>query len=287
MATIENFATVRYTSGGVTTTTVSNLAEIALESSVTLTKVPLGTTYGEDSLLTYILTVQNTSGSVLNSVRIEDNLGTFVFGTTELTPLSYGGNAVLLIDGQDSTALLTVESSQPSALVFTIPTLAAGATANIVYNARVNEYAPLEADATITNTATLSADAECADGTASATVTAVEGANVTVLKQMSPNPVVCGDTLTYSIKIYNYGNAAAEDVQVVDAFDPAPAAITVTRNGVVLVATDYTYVDGVLTVPADGATGDTVPAATFTRDATTGVVSVVPGLVEYVITGTI
>lgn len=287
MATIENFATVRYTSGGVTTTTVSNLAEISLESSVTLTKVPLGTTYGDSSLLTYILTVQNTSGTVLNAVRVEDDLGTFPFGTTELTPLTYGGNAVLLIDGQDSTALLSVDTTTPSALIFTIPTLAAGATANIVYSARVNEFAPLELDSTIVNTATLSADAECADGTASATVTAEAGANVTVLKQMSPNPVICGDTLTYSIKIYNYGNAPAEDVQVVDAFDPAPANISVTRNGVLLVATDYTYTDGVLTVPADGATGDTVPAATFTRDATTGVVSVVPGLVEYVISGTI
>ena len=43
MATIENFATVRYTSGGVTETKVSNLAEIGLESAVTLTKNTLVT----------------------------------------------------------------------------------------------------------------------------------------------------------------------------------------------------------------------------------------------------
>jgi hypothetical protein len=60
MAIIENFATVRYTSGGVTETTVSNTARISLESSVALTKVPLEGTYETGSLLTYILTVQNT-----------------------------------------------------------------------------------------------------------------------------------------------------------------------------------------------------------------------------------
>ena len=287
MAIIENFATVRYTVGGVTETAVSNLAEVALESSVSLTKVPLGSTYGDDSVLTYILTVQNTSGAPLAGVRIEDNLGTFLFGTMELTPLTDGDNAILLIDGQDSTSQLTVDSSEPSSLVFTVPMLAAGATANIVYNAVVNEFAPLEVDSTIINTATLSADTECAEGTASATVTAESGANVSVFKQMSPNPVICGDTLTYTIRIFNYGNTAAEDVQLSDAFDPAPANITVIRNGVPVPATDYTYENGVLTVPADTADGDTVPAATFIRDPETGIVSVTPGMIEYVITGTI
>jgi spore protease len=42
MATIENFATVSYTSGGVAATTVSNTAEIELTSSVALTKETLG-----------------------------------------------------------------------------------------------------------------------------------------------------------------------------------------------------------------------------------------------------
>ena len=287
MAIIENFATVRYTSGGVTNTAISNLAEIELESSVTLTKTSLGSTYGEDSVPTYVLTVQNTSGTPLSNVRIEDNLGTFSFGTSELTPLTYGGDAILLINGQDATTQLTVDAGTPTSLVFTIPSLAAGATANIVYNTLINEFASPESGATIVNTATLSADAECATGTATATITAEDGARVSVIKQMSPNPAVCGDTLTYSIRVYNYGNAAAEDVQITDAFDPAPANITVARNGTVLPATGYTYVDGVLTVPPDGATGDTVPAATFTRDPVTGTVSITPGMVEYFISGTI
>ncbi|MBQ7376401.1 MAG: DUF11 domain-containing protein [Clostridia bacterium] len=287
MATIENFATVSYTSGGVTETKVSNLAEIGLESAISFTKTTLGETYGEDEVVTYILSMTNTSTSAITNVSITDDLGTFVFGTLELTPLTYAPPALLLIDGQDVSAQLTVDTATAGSLVFSFPTLPAGATANIVYRAAVNEYAPLDVDAGITNTATLTSDSDCADGTASATITAVSAANVSVFKQMSPNPVICGDTVTYTIRIYNYGNIAAENVVLTDTFNPAPTNITVSRDGTLLPANEYSYVDGTLTVPAGTTTAVSVPAATFVRDATTGIVTVTPGMVEYTITGTI
>ena len=287
MATIENFATVSYTSGGVTETKVSNLAEIGLESAISFTKTTLGETYGEDEVVTYILSMTNTSTSAITNVSITDDLGTFVFGTLELTPLTYAPPALLLIDGQDVSAQLTVDTATAGSLVFSFPTLPAGATANIVYRAAVNEYAPLDVDAGITNTATLTSDSDCADGTASATITAVSAANVSVFKQMSPNPVICGDTVTYTIRIYNYGNIAAENVVLTDTFNPAPTNITVSRDGTLLPANEYSYVDGTLTVPAGTTTAVSVPAATFVRDATTGIVTVTPGMIEYTITGTI
>lgn len=287
MATIENFATVSYTSGGVAETKVSNLAEIGLNSAVTLTKTSLGEVYGEDSVLTYILTIINTSSSPIGNLSITDDLGTFTFGAIELTPLTYTAPALLLINGQDASAQLTVDSSTASAVTFSFPTLPAGATANIVYRATVNEYAPLEIGSTVVNTATLQSDSDCAEGTASDTVTVLEGANVSVFKQMSPNPVVCGDLVTYTVRIYNYGNIPAENVTLTDNFDPAPSGITVTRDGVLLDPASYSYENGLLTVPTGTADDVTVPAATFTRDATTGIVSVTPGIMEYVITGTI
>ena len=285
MPTIENFATVRYTSGGVPVTTVSNIAQIDLASSVTFNKRTVGNAYSEGDLVTYIMTVSNTSSNPLNTVSITDNLGTFTYQKGELTPLTYVGPAILLVDGQDASANLTTDSSVPSQLVFTIPALAAGATANIIYTARVNEFAPLELDSTIVNDATLTTDSDCADGNATATVTVAPAADVSIFKQMSPNPVVCGDTVTYTIRLYNYGNIAAENVQLTDVFDPIPANITVSRNGVLLDGTAYIYENGTLTVPATAS--ETIPAATFTRDATTGEVVVTPGTVEYVITGTI
>ena len=104
---------------------------------------------------------------------------------------------------------------------------------------------------------------------------------------MCPNPVICGDTITYTIKIYNYGNTAAENVVLTDDFNPAPTNITVSRDGVLLLGTDYTYIDGTLTVPATASAPVTVPAATFVQDPVTGIISITPGVVEYTITGTI
>lgn len=287
MATIENFATVSYTSGGVTETKVSNLAEIGLESAISFTKTTLGDNYTEDEAVTYILSMTNTSATPISNVSISDDLGTFAEGTLELTPLTYAPPALLLINGQDVSTQLTVNTATPGELIFTFPTLPAGATANIVYRASVNEYAPLDLGSSITNTATLTSDSDCADGSATATVNALSTANVSVFKQMSPNPVVCGDTVTYTIRIYNYGNIPAEDVVLSDTFSPAPENIAVTRGGTLLPATDYTYTNGTLTVPSTEQSPVTVPAATFIRDVNTGIVTVTPGMVEYIITGTI
>ena len=234
MATIENFATVSYTSGGVTETKVSNLAEIGLESAISFAKTTLGDTYSEDSVITYILSITNTSANTVSNIRITDDLGSFVFGTIELTPLGYTAPALLLIDGQDVSSQLTVDDTTAGSLVFSFPSLPAGATANVVYRASVNEFAPLDLNSAIVNTATLTSDSDCADGSASATVTAASAANVSVFKQMAPNPVVCGDVVTYTIRIYNYGNIPAEDVVLTDTFNPAPDTITVSKDGVLL-----------------------------------------------------
>ena len=287
MPTIENFATVSYTSGGITETKVSNVAEISIESAVGFTKTSLGNVYTDNSLLTYILTITNSSGSAISGSTITDNLGTYVFGTTELTPLEYVSPAVLLINGQDVSSQLTVDSSVEGNLIFTIPTIPAGATANIIYKAQTNDFAPLAVDSTITNVSTFESNSECADTSASATVSVANAANVSIIKQMCPNPVVCGDTVTYTIRIYNYGNTAAENVVLTDQFNPTPANITVSRDGTILLGTDYEYVNGTLTIPATGGTPVTIPPATFAQDPVTGVVSVTPSVIEYTITGTI
>ena len=285
MPTIENFATVTYTSGGVTATKVSNLAEIELDSSLSFSKTTLGNTYNADSSITYVISVTNFSTSTVSNIVITDNLGTFTFDSSELTPLTFEEPALLLINGQDATAQLATDTSVPGSVTFTIPSLTPDSTANIIYNALPNQFAGLASGSTIINTAELTSDSECTDGNATATVTIADAADIEVVKTMCPNPIVCGDTLTYTIRIYNYGNIDAENVQLTDTFSPAPTNISVFRNGVLIVGTDYTYINGTLTVPATY--GDTVPAATFTRDPETGEVAVTPGVGEYVITGVI
>lgn len=288
MATIENFATVRFTSGGVETTRISNLAEVGLESAITFTKTAVGDSYDGGGTVTYILSAVNTSASPINNITVTDDLGTFLIGeTSEVTPLEFLSPAVLLLNGRNTSGDLTTDLSTAGSVTFTFPTLAPGAAANIIYNASVNDFAPLEEGSVIVNNATLTSDSDCADGTASATVTVSASADVTVTKQMSPNPVVCGDTITYTIRVYNYGNIPAEDLVLTDTFTPAPANITVSQDGVLLPATGYNYVDGTLTIPPTGATPLTLPAATFSRDAETGAVVVTPTMIEFVITGTI
>jgi uncharacterized repeat protein (TIGR01451 family) len=287
MPTIENFATVSYTSGGISETKVSNIAEILVESAVGFTKTSLGNTYTDNSVLTYILTITNSSGAAITGSTITDNLGAYAFGATELIPLQYVAPAVLLINGQDVSGQLSVDVSVPGNLIFTIPNVPAGATANVIYKAQTNDYAPLALNSTIVNTSTFESNSECADTSASATVSVANAANIQIIKQMCPNPVICGDTITYTIKIYNYGNTAAENVTLVDDFNPAPTNITVSRDGVLLLGTDYTYVNGVLTVPASSGEAVTVPPATFTQDPVTGFITVIPSVVEYTITGTI
>lgn len=288
MPTIENFATVSYTAGGVAATKVSNLAETQLEPSISFTKNSVGATYGDESVVTYILTITNTSANPITNISITDDLGTFAEGTLELTPLTYTPPALLLIGGLDQSAQLTTDSSVAGSVTFSFPSLASGQTANIIYRATVNEFAPLAADSQIVNTAELTSSSECANSSATARISAALAADVSVFKQMCPNPVICGDTVTYTIRIYNYGNIPAENIQVVDAFDPAPTNITVSNDGTLLPATSYTYINGLLTAPTNTAAYPiTVPAATYNRDETTGIVSVTPGVVEFVITGTI
>lgn len=288
MATIENFATVRFTSGGVATTRISNLAEVGLESAVTFTKTAVGSSYDGNGIVTYILSAVNTSASPINNITVRDDLGTFVIdGIAEVTPLEFISPAVLLLNGRNASGELVTDTSVAGGVTFTFPTLAAGSAANIIYNARVTEFAPLEEGSVIVNTATLESDSDCADGSATASVTVSSSADVTVTKQMSPNPVVCGDTITYTIRVYNYGNIPAEDLVLTDTFTPAPTDITVTQDGVLLPATGYNYVDGTLTIPPTDASPLTLPAATFSRDAETGEVIVTPGMIEFVITGTI
>jgi uncharacterized repeat protein (TIGR01451 family) len=286
MATIENFATVSYTSGGVAATKTSNIAEVELESSLLFSKMTLRNSYSADTPITYIITATNNSSAAISNITVTDDLATFTEEASEITPLTFiEDSALLLIDGIDSTAQLTVDTTDVGNVIFSFPSLSPNTTANIIYNAVPNEFAPLTAGSCLTNTATLTSTSECGGGTAEATVCVDEQADIQVIKSMSPNPVNCGDTITYTIRILNFGNIPAEDVVLTDTFNPAPQEIQVYRNGELLIGTGYTYIDGTLTVPATG--GDTIPAATFTRDENTLSVITTPGVVEYVITGTI
>ena len=285
MPEITNRATLSYTygNGTVVSQVLSNVASVTLNGAIIGTKTSLGTTYRADEDITYVITLQNTSSTQKTNVQISDNLGTFIQNTTTVTPLDYVGPTELFVNGTPSGELTpTVTASN---VVFTIPTIPQNGNVVHVYRVRVNAFAPLASGSTITNTASYVGDEACNDFTVENTVTVEDYADVRITKSMSPDPIVCGSPLTYTFTLYNYGNTEATNVTLTDAFSPAPQSITVTLDGNLVSPNDYTYENGVLTIPS-GTAQLTLPAATTTVGED-GSVIIVPSVSTITVTGVI
>lgn len=285
--TITNQATLTYNFGTQTATAESNIATAILQGPITAEKSSLDTDYTEGEDITYFVNLTNSSESALTNVTVTDDLGTYaVSPTLSVTPLTYTGPAQLFINGIPTTVLVPTVTA--SSVTFTIPSLSSGDNALITYKATVNGNAPLATASTVENTVSVTADGIVETVTDSHILTVENYADVEIVKAMSPSTVTDGSTLTYSFEIFNYGNTDATNVVLTDAFSPAPTQITVTVNGDPIQASEYSYVNGVLTLPTQGAaTSITVPAATFTQDPSTGEFTTVPGTVSITVSGTI
>ncbi len=286
MATFTNQATLSY-NGRLTN---SNITTGELLDAVSLTKTAISTSYGENDSAVYAINIVNTGNTPLTNVTITDNLGAYTVGTvptqTTVYPLDYvDGSAKLFINGVLSTAPATTATPP---LVFSGITIPTGANATLIYEATPNSFAPLGQTDTITNSATLTADGVAAI-TDDATLAAGIGADLTITKALSPAVVTDNNELTYTFIIQNTGNAevTGDDVIVTDTFNPILNPITVTYNGTAWTeGTNYSY---------NSTTGEfatlpgqiTVPAATFTQDPATGVITRSPGVVVISVTGTV
>ncbi|MDD3367344.1 MAG: hypothetical protein PHP50_00460 [Lachnospiraceae bacterium] len=289
MATqITNQATLNYTSGSNNLSTISNTATVTLQGPLEVTKYSLENAYriGED--ITYNVFITNSSANSLTGVTVEDDLGTYAIGqTTNVTPLTYTGPAKLFINNTFSGTIQGVVSADADSVTFTLGTIAPGSSALLQYQATVNNYAgAIVGTSDIDNIVSVTAAGVTTPIIATNSIPVAAYADVTIEKNMSPDPVVDGSTLTYTFVIRNYGTIAATNVSLQDIFTTFPNITSVTVDGVA--TTEYSYSAGTFLYPsASSGINYTIPAATFTQDPATGLYTIVPGTSTVIIQGTI
>ncbi len=283
MAVFYNQAKLSY--NGITTT--SNIATGEVVEVLSMTKTSVEKTYEQNSQIRYVVSIQNSGDVEYSGLTLTDNLGAYAFNAGTLTPLEYVADTVqYYVNGILQTAP-TVTEGPP--LAFSNITVPAGGNAIVAYTASTNEYAPLDATGTIENTATLSG-ADVTSVTATATVTAEQKPLLAITKSVSPTTVTDQGQLTFTFTIQNLGNTAAgagDNVVVTDEISPILSNLSVEFDSTKwALQTNYQYTEatGLFT---SGTGQISVPAATYTQDATTGAWSIIPGSATLVIKGTV
>ena len=283
MATFTNQATLRYNGNVVN----SNITTGELLEVLSATKTAVIDSYTQGSDITYVINIVNSGAVTFTGISIRDNLGEYTFGTGSYVPLDYvAGSVQYYLNGvlQPTPA---VDAGPP--LVISGITVPANGVATIIYVASANQYAPLNLEGTITNTALISGGG-VTEITVTETVTVESSARLTISKSICPTTVTENGRLTYTFIIQNLGNmpaVATDNVSITDTFNPILTGLAVTFNDVVWTeGVNYTYSEATgefVTVPGQ----ITVPAATYTQDPVTGVWLVEPGVAVLTVTGTV
>ena len=198
----------------------SNITVGEIQEVLAVTKTAVKRTYRQGDTITYIISIVNSGTTEYTGLTLTDDLGRYAFGEGERTPLDYvAGTIHYYRNGVIQTAP-TVEAGPP--LVITGISVPAGGNATIVYETRLNAYAPLRIESEITNVVTVSGT--CITGiTATETISAVAEPILSITKSVSPVPVTECGRLTYTFVIQNTGNVPADpttEVIVTDTFDP-------------------------------------------------------------------
>ena len=284
MPSFTNQATLSYNN----ITTSSNVVTGQLLEVLSATKTALVDTYSAQDVVTYVVSILNSGTTALNGLTVTDDLGAYSFGGQTLYPLDYiPGSVRLFINGVLQPA---PASTAEAPLVISGINIPAGSNAVLVYEARVNQFAPLAEGSVINNTATVTGGGLSAPVSAEETISSASQPQLTISKSLCPATIAENGQLTYTFVIQNSGSqpaTAGDSIIVRDLFDPILEGLTVTLDGDPLaVGTGYTY---------DQATGEfatiagqiTVPAAAYVQDPATGLWVIQPGVAVLTVTGTV
>jgi len=266
----------------------SNVAVGEILEVLSATKTAVMDDYARGDEVTYVISAVNAGTLPITGLTVTDDLGAYPFGDGMLYPLSYvDGSVHLYINGVLQPAPVVVAG--PPLLISGI-TLPANGSMILVYEAEANQFAPLDAGASIVNTATLSATGVATPVTVSESVAPAAEPVLSITKSIEPTTITENGSVTYRFVIQNLGNTPADasaNVAVTDTFDPILSNLVVTFNGETWAeGTNYTYAitDGdFATVPGQ----ITVPAATYAQDPESGAWIITPGVSVLTVTGTI
>ena len=284
MASFYNQATLSYNGN----TTTSNITTGELLEVLSATKVALRDTYTANECVTYIISIINSGSTAFTGLTVTDNLGAITEETETRYPLDFVNGSVRYYVNGALQKSSTVVAGPP--LVVSGISIPAGGNVTLIYQAEVNQYAPLNTAGAITNTATISGGGLTNDILVSDRITADNTALLTISKSLSPTTVTENGQITYTFIIQNLGNTAAtaiDNVSITDQFNPILNPISAAFNGTTWAeGTHYTYDDqtgAFATVPGQ----ITVPAATYTQNPATGAWTVNPGVSTLTVTGTV
>ena len=284
MAQFTNQAQLSYNNS----VTNSNIAVGEILEVLSATKTAVMNDYVRNDDITYIISILNSGTAPFTGLTLTDNLGAYTWNETSLVPLTYVENSARYYVNGILQPAPTVEATEAT-LVISGLNIPAGGNAIIVYEAEANQFAPLDVEGTITNTATISGIGLSSTITATETVFTEDVPELTITKSVSPVPVSENGILTYTFIIQNSGNTAADvssNIVITDIFNPILSNLTVTLDGVTLPATSYTYNETTGEF-ATVAGSITVPAATYTQSATEGFYIINPGVTTLTISGTV
>lgn len=243
MATFYNQATLSYNGN----TTTSNITTGEIVEILTAAKTAVTDTYRANGRITYIVSIVNSGAEDFTGLTVTDNLGAYTYNTVTLRPLEYvEGLVKYFVNGVLSASPVITATSPLTITGITVP---ANGSAILVYEADVNEFAPLDTDAVITNTATITGAGLTSPITAVETVRAENNAFLTISKSLTPSTVTENGTTWVEGVNYTYNETTGE----------------------------FASIGGQITVPA----------AAFTRDTTTSALIVNPGVSTLTVTGTI
>lgn len=284
MASFFNQATLSY--NGISTN--SNITVGELVEVLSMTKTAIADTYTDGDNVVYVINIVNSGTLPFTGLTLTDNLGAYTVGEKIYVPLTYNTGTLRYYTGGTLQTTPTVTAGNTLEISdFSVP---ANSNATIVYQVKLNEFAPLAAESSVTNTATLTGGGITTPITATETINASSEAVLTISKALCPSTVTENGEVTYTFVIQNTGNTAAvaaDNASVTDTFNPILNGLSVTFNGTAWTLGDnYAY---------NTATGEfatvpgkiTVPAATFTQDTETGVYTITPGTAILTVKGTI